>query len=484
MAKRKLSTFERLQRGERLNRKERREVQQRLNLDDPGLDIIHRDAAGIDVGNESHFVSVPADRDPQPIREFGSWTAALEEMARWLKDCRIRTVVMQSTGVYWIALYDVLQRHGLEVNLVDARGTKNVPGRKSDVQECQWLRKLHTYGLLRPCFLPPPEIHAVRTLWRLRIQHVRDAGRCIQRMQKALIQMNVQLHNALSDISGVSGQAIIRAVLKGERDAKVLAKLRDPRCQASEEEIVQSLQGNWKDDLLFELQQVVDAYDFYQRQIKKCDQQLQRYMAALPTRAPVPAPTSAPSLPSAKNGKQGRTRKSRRQGNQPAFDLAAELERILGVNPIAIDGIDVLTIQTVLAEVGPDLSAWKTERHWTSWLNLAPKRDVSGGRVIRHVRQHHTNRAGNAFRMAAQSLVRSQSYLGARYRYLRAKLGGLQAVKAMARYLACLYYRLLTQGQIWVDRGTQEFNRRSQQRELAALERKARKHGLQLVPAA
>jgi transposase len=484
MAKRKLSTFERLQRGERLNRKQRREVQQRLNLDDPGLDIIHRDAAGIDVGNESHFVSVPPDRDPQPIREFGSWTAALEAMAQWLKDCRIRTVVMQSTGIYWIALFDVLQRHGLEVNLVDARGTKNVPGRKSDVQECQWLRKLHTYGLLRPCFLPPPAIHAVRTLWRLRMQHVRDAARCIQRMQKALIQMNVQLHNALSDISGVSGQAIICAVLKGERDPKVLAKLRDPRCQASEEEIVQSLQGNWKEDVLFELQQAVDAYDFYQQQMKKCDQQLRRYMAALPTRAPVPPAASAPSLPSAKEGKQGRAHKSRRQGNQPAFDLAAELERILGVNPITIDGIDVLTIQTVLAEVGPDLSAWKTERHWTSWLNLAPKRDVSGGRVIRHVRQHHTNRAGNAFRMAAQSLVRSQSYLGARYRYLRAKLGGLKAVKAMARYLACLYYRLLTQGQIWVDRGTEEFNRRSQQRELAALDRKARKHGLKLVPAA
>ena len=484
MAKRKLSTFERLQRGERLNRKQRREVQQRLNLDDPGLDIIHRDAAGIDVGNESHFVSVPPDRHPQPIREFGSWTAALEEMARWLKDCRIRTVVMQSTGVYWIALHDVLQRHGLKVNLVDARGSKNVPGRKSDVQECQWLRKLHTYGLLRPCFLPPPEIHAVRTLWRLRSQHVRDAGRCIQRMQKAMIQMNVQLHNALSDISGVSGQAIIRAVLKGERDAKLLAKLRDPRCQASEEEIVQSLQGNWKEDVLFELQQAVDAYDFYQRQMQQCDQQLRRYMAALPTCAPVPPPASAPSLPSAKEGKQGRARKSRRQGNQPAFDLAAELERILGVNPITIDGIDVLTIQTVLAEVGPDLSAWKTERHWTSWLNLAPKRDVSGGRVIRHVRQHHTNRAGHAFRMAAQSLIRSQSYLGARYRYLRAKLGGLKAVKAMARYLACLYYRLLTRGQIWVDRGTEEFDRRSQQRELAALQRKARKHGLQLVPAA
>ena len=311
MARRKLSTFERLQRGERLNRKQRREVQRRLNLDDPGLDIIHRDAAGIDVGNESHFVAVPPDRDSQAIREFGSWTAALEEMAQWLKACGIRTVVMQSTGVYWIALHDVLERHGLEVNLVDARGTKNVPGRKSDVQECQWLRRLHTYGLLRSCFVPPPQIQAVRTLWRLRTQHVHEAGRCIQQMQKALIPMNVQLHIALSDISGVSGQAIIRALLAGERDAKVLAKLRDPRCQASEEEIVQSLQGNWKEDLLFALQQAVDAYDFYQWQMEKCDQQLQRYMAALPTRATMPAPASASSLPSPKQkkGKPGRAGK-------------------------------------------------------------------------------------------------------------------------------------------------------------------------------
>ena len=337
---------------------------------------------------------------------------------------------------------------------------------------------------MRPCFLPPPEIHAVRTIWRLRMQHIRDAGRFIQQMQKAMIQMNVQLHNALSDMSGVSGQAIIRALLAGERDAKVLAKLRDPRCQASEEEIVQSLQGNWKEDVLFELQQAVDAYDFYQQQMKKCDQPLRRSLAVLPIGAPVPVPASASSLPSAKQGKPGRARKPRRQRNQPAFDLAVELERILRLNLTPIDGIDVITVQTVLAEVGPDLSAWKTERHWTSWLNLAPKRDVSGGRVIRHVRQHHTNRAGNAFAMAAQSLVRSPSYLGARYRYLRAKLGGLKAVKAMARYLACLYYRLLTQGQIWVDRRTEEFNRRSQQCELAALERKARKHGMQLVPAA
>jgi len=203
MAKRKQSTFERLRLGGKLNRKERREVERCLS----GLEIVNPDAAGIDVGNESHYVAVPPGRDAQPVREFGSWTAAPEEMARWLIGCGIRTVVMQSTGVYWMAVYDVLQRRGLEVNLVDARGTKNVPGRKTDVQECQWIMKVHTYGLLCPCFLPSPQIHGVLTMWRLRDQHVKDAGRCIQHMQKALIEMNVQLHIALSDISGVSGQA-------------------------------------------------------------------------------------------------------------------------------------------------------------------------------------------------------------------------------------------------------------------------------------
>jgi transposase len=484
MAKVKLSAFDRLRLGARLNRKERRAVEQRLSAADPELEIVNRDAAGIDVGNESHYVAVPRGRDAQPVREFGSWTAALVEMAQWLVRCGIRTVVMQSTGVYWIAVHDVLQKHGLEVNLVDARGTKNVPGRKSDVQECQWLMRLHTYGLLRACFLPAPEIHGVRTVWRLRDQHVKDSGRCIQHMQKSLIAMNVQLHNALSDIGGTSGQAIIRALLAGQRDPKTLAALRDRRCMASEEEIVHSLQGVWKPDVLFELQQAVDAYDFYRQQMAKCDEQLKQYMALLPARSVETIVSSIEPSPTDMN-KKSRSRKPRKpQGNEPTFDLEAELERILSVNATTIDGINVMTVQTVLAEVGPDLSAWKTEAHWSSWLNLAPKRDVSGGRVIRHVREHRTNRVGNAFRMAAQALIRSHSYLGARCRYLRAKLGGHKAIKAMARVLACLYYRLVMKGQRWVDQGIEEFNRRSEQRELALLQRKAQKHGMQLVPAA
>jgi transposase len=481
MAKRNLSTFERLRFGAALNRKERREVQQRLQATDPGLEIVNRDAAGIDVGNESHYVAVPPGRDAQPVREFGSWTAALEEMAQWLIRCGIRTVAMQSTGVYWIAVHDVLQQHGLEVNLVDARGTKNVPGRKSDVQECQWLMRLHTYGLLRACFLPAPEIHAVRTMWRLRDQHVKDAGRCIQHMQKALIEMNVQLHIVLSDISGMSGQAIIRALLAGQRDPKVLAALRDPRCQASEEEIIHSLHGSWKPDVLFELQQAVDAYDFYHLQMAKCDEQLKQYMVLLPARK---TEMCAPPAASDKSKSRRSRKPSKPTKNQPSFNLEAELERILGVNATTINGLGAMTIQTVLAEVGPDLSAWKTEAQWSSWLNLAPKRDVSGGKVVRHVRGQHLNRVGNAFRTAAQTLLRSESYLGARFRYLRVKLGGLKAVKAMARILACQYYRLITKGQVWVDRGAEEFKRRSEQRELATLQRKARQHGMQLVPTA
>jgi transposase len=259
--------------------------------------------------------------------------------------------------------------------------------------------------------------------------------------------------------------------------------LRHWRIQAREEEIIHSLHRNWKQDVLFELQQAVDAYDFYRKQIAQCDSQLKQYMVALPTREALPTtPTASEPVAATDTGKKRRPRKPK--GNQPDFALAEELERILGVNATLIDGIDGMTIQTVLAEVGPDLSAWKTEAQWSSWLNLAPKRDISGGKVIPHRREYRTNRVGNAFRMAAQSLVRRESYLGARYRYLRAKLGGLKAVKAMARVLACLYYRLVTKGQVWVDRGTAEFEQRRQQRDLATLQRKARSLGLQLVPAA
>ena len=479
MAKRKMSTFERLRNG-RMNRQERKEWQRRLYAEDAGLEVVHPHAAGIDVGNASHFVAVPADRDEQPVREFGSWTADLRRMAEWLRRCGIHTVAMQSTGVYWVALQEVLEREGFEVCLVNARGTKNLPGRKSDVQECQWLMKLHTYGLLRNSFHPPEQIRAVRTIWRQRDRLVKEAGREVQQMQKALTTMNVQLANAISDVSGVTGQAIIRAILRGERDPQQLAKLRDYRVAASEAEIAHSLEGNWREDVLFELQQVVDAYDFHQKQIAACDVQLQRYLSALPMRrGPEAGEPSAADVPAEKPKKR---RQHKLQKNQPVFDLAAELQRTMGVDVTAVDGVDVMTTQVVLSELGPDLSAsFPSENHFTSWLELVPRRDVSGGKVLRQKSRKSNNRVATALRMAAQSLWRSDSYLGARYRHLKARLGGQKAVKAMARYLACLIYRLLTKGKAYVDRGAAHFQSKRTERELLALRRKAAELGMQVV---
>jgi len=479
MAKREQSTFERLK-GKNLNRKERRELQRRLFSDDPGLEILHPDAAGIDIGNESHFVSVPPGLDPEPVREFGSWTADLERMAEWLKSCGVKTVAMQSTGVYWIAAYDVLEKHGLEVFLVNARDTRNLPGRKTDVQESQWLRKLHTCGLLRNSFRPPDEIRAVRTTWRVRDRLVQDASRHVQHMQKALTTMNVQLANVVSDITGLTGQAIVRTILQGERDIYVLADLRDARVRASREEIARSLEGNWREDVLFELKQAVDAYDFVQKQIGECDRELEKYMAALPSRS-LPGSDAERADDSGKSGKN-KQKSKKPKGNAPQFDLKAELNRVNGVDLTTIDGIEVMTAETILSEVGTDMSRFKTEGHFVSWAGLTPCHDVSGGKVIRQRSRRVNNRVGNALRLAARSLFRSESYLGAKFRKLRARRGAPKAIKGMARYIGCLVYRILTHGQAWVDRGTKHFEEKNRQREITDLQRKATALGLHLLP--
>src|SRR6266853_3859821 len=295
MAKRKMSTFERLRSG-KMNRKKRKEWQQRLCAEDAGLEVVHPDAAGIDVGNASHFVAVPPDRDEPPVREFGSWTADLRRMAEWLKRCRIRTVAMQSTGVYWVALQEILEHEGFEVYLVNARGTKNLPGRKSDVQECQWLMKLHTYGLLNNSFRPTEEICVLRTYWRQRDDHVKSASASIQRMQKVLTEMNVQIANVITDISGVTGMAILNAILGGERDRYKLAELADPRVKASKEEIAKSLEGNWRPELLFVMRQQMQTYGAYQKRIEECDEALASHLMTMEDKA---EPGSQPQTPKA-----------------------------------------------------------------------------------------------------------------------------------------------------------------------------------------
>ena len=395
-----------------LNRKQKKELGRRLRSDDPGLEVVHPNAAGIDVGNSAHYAAVRPDRDAEPVRRFACFTADLYRMADWFESRGVKTVVMQSTGVYWMPLYEILEQRGFEVYLVNARHTKNLPGRKTDVQESQWLLKLHTYGLLRNSFHPPADIRTLRTYWRQRAEHVQGCGACIQRMQKALTQMNVQLANVISDLSGVTGQRIVRAILAGERDPIKLAELRDWRIRANREEVARSLEGNWREDLLFVLKQEMAMYDTLQERIAECDEALRTHLKRFQDKEPLPAQDV---LPHPEPDKASKPRRPIRR-EVPQFDLCSELRRISGVDLTRIDGIDVMVAQTILSEVGLDMSRWKTEAHFASWLGLCPDNRISGDRVLGRSTRHVVNRAATALRMAATTLLNSKSYLGAQYR--------------------------------------------------------------------
>jgi len=437
-----------------------------------GLQVVHPKAAGIDVGNQEHWVAVPADRDPAPVQSFGCFTQDLQEMANWLVRCGIETVAMQSTGVYWIALYDILAERGIRVFLVNAADTKNLPGRKTDIQECQWLLKLHAYGLLRNSFRPEEEILVMRTYWRQRQQHIGDASRCIQHMQKTLTQMNIQLANAISDIGGTTGQAILSEILAGERDAWKLAQLRDPRIKASVETVAKSLEGNWRPELLFVLKQEQESYRTLQTKIAECDQQLQLHYATMQTKAD---PAQLPPV----------TRNKRAHGHVPAgFDLREEMFRATGVDLTAIDGINVLSVQTLIAEVGPDMSRFATEAHFVSFLGLSPNNKVSGGKVVGREKRKTKNRAGVVLQLAAGTLLNSDSYLGAQYRRLRGKLGSPKARKAMAAKLARIAYRMLKYGENYIDKGKEFYHQKYRQLQIRSLTRKASELGFQLTQCA
>ena len=451
------------------NRKEKKEWARRLQSDDPGLEVVHLQAAGIDVGNSAHYVAVRPERDPEPVRRFECFTPDLYRMADWLQSCGVKTIAMQSTGVYWIPLYDILEERGFRVFLVNARYTKNLPGRKTDVQESQWLLKLHTYGLLNNSFQPVSEIRVLRTYWRQRGDHVRGAAACIQRMQKSLTQMNVQLANVISDISGLTGQAIVRAILAGEHDPEKLAALSHPRIQADRKEIAKSLEGNWRPELLFVLQQEVDMYDAYQKRIAECDQQLRTELASV---VGVMEPDE----------EQTPKRKPKKGKNAPQFDLGGELRRISGVDLTRIDGIDVMVAQTLVSEVGMDMSRWKTEAHFASWLGLCPDNRISGDKVLGKGTRGVVNRAATALRQAACTLFRSRSYLGAQYRRLRIRLGAPKAITAMAHRLARLVYRMLKYGQAYVDKGTEYYETRFREQQVHLLRKRAAKLGLQVAP--
>lgn len=452
----------------------RQEKAARKSVDWKALEIVHPDAAGIDVGGAEHWVAISPERDAQPVRSFRCFTADLREMAQWLVEKGVRSVAMQSTGVYWMPVLEVLEQQGLEVYLVNARHTKNLPGRKSDVQECQWLLKLHAFGLLNNSFQPADEIRVARHLWRQRGNLTALAGSTIQRMHKALTEMNLQLGAVLSDLSGVSGMKIIRTILAGERDPWKLAALVDPGVKAKPAEIAKSLEGNWREELLFILRQEVEMYEFYQQKIAGCDTQLRRHLETFGSKVDLLAQPIGPK-PKGKKGSK----------NAPQFDLRSELYRITGIDWAQVNGIDVLTAQTVITEAGADLKAFPSEKQFASWLGLCPANETSGGKVLNRRSRKVVNRAATALRNAASTLLRSQSYLGAQYRRLRTRLGAPKAITAMARKLACLFYRLITRGQQYVDKGTEHYEARNREQQIRALTKRAQKLGLQLVtPAA
>jgi transposase len=442
----------------------------RTKVDWKVLDILHPDAAGIDVGGSEHWAAISPDRDPEPVRRFGCFTADLQEMARWLVEKGVRSIAMQSTGVYWMPVLEVLEEHGLEVYLVNARHTKNLPGRKSDIQECQWLLKLHTFGLLNNSFQPTDEIRIARTLWRHRGNLVAEASSAIQRIQKALIEMNLQLTSVLTDISGVSGMTIIEAILKGERDPWHLAALAQPGVKAIPADIAKSLQGNWREELLFVLRQQVELYRIYQEKIAACDQQLRKHLESFGSKVDLEEQPIGPK-PKGKKGSR----------NAPEFDLRTELYRITGIDWTQVNGIDVLTAQTVIAEAGADLSAFPSEKQFSSWLGLCPTNEQSGGKILNRRTRKVVNRATVALRNAATTLIRSQSFLGAQYRRLRTRLGAPKAITAMARKLACLFYRLIKHGQQYVDKGTEYYEARYREQQIRSLAKRAEKLGLQVV---
>jgi transposase len=429
---------------------------------------VNPNAAGIDVGGASHYVAVPADRDEQPVRAFAAFTGSLYRMADWLKECGIETVAMESTGVYWIPVFQVLEERGFEVRLVDARQLKRVPGRKTDVADCQWLQQLQSYGLLAGAFRPDDEVCILRSYMRQRAMLTGYAGQHVQHMHKALVQMNVQLQYVIEDITGATGMRIIRAILAGERDPTRLAALRDERCKNSPATIAQALQGDWREEHLFALAQAVELVDSYHAKIAACDERIQAHLQTFPDRGDGQAPPHGPP--------------PRADRHDLAFDATAELFRITGVDLTKISGLQAHTVLKVLSETGLDMSKWPTSKHFGSWLGLAPNNRVSGGKILSRHTTPGANRAASALRVAAQALHHSKSALGAFLRRKAAHLGMPKAITATAYKLARIVYTMLSDGTEFLERGQDYYERAYQGRVLKSLTRRANDLGYHLVP--
>ena len=431
------------------------------------LPFIQPDAAGIDIGATEIYVAVPEERDIRPVRKFATFTEDLHRLADWLMACSIKTVAMESTGVYWIALFQILESRGLEVCLVNARHIKGVPGRKTDVQDCQWLQYLHTVGLLRGSFRPAQAVCAVRSILRHRDNQLKSASRQVLLMQKALTQMNLQLHNVISDITGVSGLAIIDAILRGEREPSKLSCLCDARIKASRQTVAKSLVGDYRPEHLFSLQQALESYRHFENQIAACDQHIERMLAHFDSQEQY---AEAPST------------KYKAQGNQPTFDVPSEMHRILGVDLTAIPGLSAQAVLTFFCEVGPQITRFPSSKHFASWLGLCPDNRISGGKILSSKTRNVRCRLANALRMAATTLYRSHSALGDYFRRLRARLGSPAAITAAAHKLARILFAMLRDRRSFDPQLLGTLNEKHLRRRQNSLRKYAASLGFELVP--
>lgn len=433
-----------------------------------GFDLISPDAAGIDVGASEHYVAVPAGRDPdgQDVRHFKAFTADLYALAKWLKQCGVRTVAMESTSVYWIPLFEILDAKGFAVCLVNPRSVKNAPGRKTDVLDCQWLQQLHCYGLLQGAFRPDEQVCVLRSYMRQRAMLISSVTRTVQHMQKAFDQMNLKLHQVVNDITGATGMRIIRSILDGEHDPVALARLRDPRCKNDQQTIAKALQGNWRSEHLFALKQAVELFDFYRSQIADCDVAIEQHLYVFEDRSHSKPCSDAKR----KSGK-----------NSFSFNAYDHLQRITGVDLTRVEGVDAVTGLGIVSETGLDMTRWPSENHFGSWLALSPGSKISGGKQLSSRTKPSANRAAHLFRMCANSLHRSNSAIGAFLRRKKAQLGAPKAITATAYKIARIFYNMLKHGSEYVDPGQDYYEKRYRQRMVNNLKRNAKRFGFALV---
>ena len=440
------------------------------------ITMIHQNAAAIDIGATLHMAAVGPDRSSEPVRSFGTFTADLHRLADWFAECGVKTVAMELTSVYWIPIFELLEERGFEVFLVNARDAKHVPGRKTDVSDAQWLQRLHACGLLRASFRPSGEIVELRAYLRQRERLLDTAASHIQHMQKAMTEMNLQLHHVVSDVTGATGMRIIRAIIAGERDPAVLATMRDTRCHSSAEVIAKALTGHYRAEHLFVLEQAVALYDVYQHKVAACDVRIEAVLKQLSSaRAHEGCARREASGPPPK--------RQSRQSNGLAFDIGAALHSLLGKDLTRIHGIGPYLALKLVSECSDDLSAWPSAKHFTSWLCLAPGNKISGGKVLSSRTRRSGSRAASLLRLAAVTIGRTDTALGAFYRRLSTRVGKAKAVTATARKIAVLFYNALRHGMDYVDPGASYYETRYRARVIENLQRRAKAFGFVLQAA-